>query len=133
MRAVGAAFATAVGWLGFLTWLTTRLRGDAAPADVAAINPDAAHVNVLLYGLSLCLAVTGVMGWMLLSPVASGFRRVGLTMVGVLGGVSLGMLLTFWGQELGGPAALLGLGVVGSVLAAVLAHAARRAARALVS
>lgn len=133
MRAVGAAFGTAIGWLGLLTWLTTRLRGDAAPADVSAINPDAAHVNVLLYGLSLCLAVTGVVGWVLLSPVQSGFRRVGLTMVGVLGGVSLGMLLTFWGQELGGPGALLGLWVVGTALAVILARAARRAARELAS
>jgi hypothetical protein len=129
VRAVGAAFATAIGWLGFITWGTTRLRGDAGPTVVSAVDPNAAHVNLLLYGLTAGLALAGIVGWLLLRPVASGFRRFGLTMVGVLGGVSLAMLVTFFASELGGAPALLGTGIVGLMVAVVLARAARRAAR----
>jgi hypothetical protein len=128
VRAVGAAFATAIGWLGLVTWGTAQLRGDAAPTSASAIDPGAAHVNLLLYGLTAGLAITGLVGWLLLRPVESGFRRGGLTMVGVLGGVSLGMLATFLGNQLGGPSALLGLGIAFLVLAVFLARAARRAA-----
>lgn len=130
VRAVAAAFATAIGWLGLVTWGTLMLRGDAAPASAAAIDPGAAHVNLLLYGLTAGLAVTGLVGWVLLRPVGSGFRRGGLTMVGVLGGTSLGFLITFLASELGGAPALLGTGCVGLVGAGLLARAARRAGRA---
>lgn len=92
------------------------------------INPDAAHVNLLLYGLVAGLALTGAVGWWLLAPVASLWRRGGLTMVGVLAGVSVGMLATFVARELGGVPALAGLIGAGAVPAVLLARAARRAA-----
>lgn len=129
VRAVGAAFCTAIAWLGFLTWATLQVGGPEAAVPAEQINPDAAHVNLLLYGLTACLVVTGALGWRLLRPVGSTFRRGGLTMVGVLGGVSLGMLATFLARELGGANALLGTGVVGAVLALLLARAALKAAR----
>ena len=129
VRAVGAAFFTAIGWLGFLTWGTLTVGGPDAAVAAEQIDPGAAHVNLLLYGLSACLAVTGAVAWRLLRPVGSTFRRGGLTMVGVLGGVSLGMLATFLARELGGATALLATGVVGIVLAVLLARAALRAAR----
>jgi hypothetical protein len=129
VRAVGAAFCTAIGWLGFLTWGTLTLGGPGAAVAAEQIDPGAPHVNLLLYGLSACLVVTGAVGWRLLRPVGSTFRRGGLTMVGVLGGVCLGMLATFVARELGGGAALLGTGVIGAVLAMLLARAALRAAQ----
>jgi hypothetical protein len=50
-------------------------------------------------------------------------------MVGVLGGLSLGMLVTFVAREVGGRTALLVTGVIGTALAVVLARAALRASR----
>ena len=129
VRAVGAAFCTAIGWLGFLTWGTLLVGGPDAATAAEQIDPSAAHVNLLLYGFSAGLAVTGAVAWRLLRPVGSTFRRGGLTMVGVLGGVSLGMLATFLARELGGANALLGTGIVGALLAVLLARAALSAAR----
>jgi hypothetical protein len=129
VRAVGAAFATAIGWLGFVTWGTLRLGGPAGAVPAGQIDPDAAHVNLLLYGLSACLAITGLVGWLLLRPVGSTWRRGGLSMVGILGGLSLGMLATWLARELGGAPALLGTGVAGLLLAVALGRSALRAGR----
>jgi hypothetical protein len=129
VRAVGAAFLTAIAWLGFLTWGTLLLGGPERAAAAEQIDPGAAHVNLLLYGLSACLVLTGAVGWRLLRPVGSTFRRGGLAMVGVLGGLSLGMLATFMARELAGPTGLLATGVVGTLLAVVLARGALAAAR----
>ena len=129
VRAVGSAFCTAIAWLGFLTWGTLTVGGPDAAVAAEQIDPGAPHVNLLLYGLSACLVVTGAIARRLLRPVGSTFRRGGLTMVGVLGGVSLGMLATFLARELGGATALLATGVVGALLALLLARAALKAAR----
>jgi hypothetical protein len=129
VRAVGAAFFTAIAWLGFLTWGTLLLGGPESAVSADQIDPGAAHVNLLLYGLSACLVLTGLVGWRLLRPVGSTFRRGGLAMVGVLGGLSLGMLVTFVAREVGGRTALLVTGVIGTALAVVLARAALRASR----
>lgn len=128
VRAVGAAFCTAIGWLGFVTWGTLMVGGPTAPVPAGQIDPRAAHVNLLLYGFSACLAVTGAVGWRLLRPVGSTWRRGGLTMVGVLGGISLAMLATFLARELGGAGALLFTGVVGTLFALLLGRAALKAA-----
>lgn len=129
VRAVGAAFCTAISWLSFVTWGTLALAGPAGAVPAGQINPGAAHVNLLLYGFSSCLAVTGLVGWHLLRPVGSTWRRGGLAMVGVLGGISLGMFFTFLARELGGAPALLGAGVVAALLAVLLGRAALGAAR----
>ena len=129
VRAVGAAFCTAISWLGFVTWGTLAVAGPDAAVPAGQIDPGSAHVNLLLYGFSSCLAVTGLVGWRLLRPVGSTWRRGGLSMVGVLGGISLGMLATFLARELGGASALLGTGIGGAVLALLLARAALTAAR----
>lgn len=129
VRALGAAFCTAIGWLGLITWTTLRVAGPEAAAPAGQIDPNAAHVNLLLYGFSACLAITGLVGWWLLRPVGSTWRRGALTMVGVLGGISLAMLATFLARELGGTPALLGTAIIGLLLATLLARAALAAGR----
>ena len=75
VRAVGAAFCTAISWLGFVTWGTLAVAGPDAAVPAGQIDPGSAHVNLLLYGFSSCLAVTGLVGWRLLRPVGSTWRR----------------------------------------------------------
>jgi hypothetical protein len=128
VRSVGAAMATASAWLAMVIWATMALRGEDLPATREAIDPGAAYVNVLLWGLVLVLPLTGAVAWFLMSPVESNWRRGGLSMVGVLGGVSLAMLTTFLAWQAAGSTGLVSLAIVATVLAALLARLARRAA-----
>ena len=127
VRSVGAAMAAASAWLAVVIWASMALRGGAEATTVAEVDPGAAYVNVLLWGVVLALPLTGLVAWRLMAPVASNWRRGGLSMVGVLGGLSLAMLSTFVAWQLAGTAGLAGLAVLSAVAAVVLARQARRA------
>lgn len=128
VRALGAAVSLAIGWLGLVTWGTTRLRGTVVATSAEQVDPGAAYVNFLIYGLVLGLAASGALAWWLLSPVASSWRRWGITMVAVFTGVSTGMGITWLASHLGGNAALLAVAVAGGLGAVWLGRAAIRAA-----
>ena len=129
VRAVGAAFATAIAWLALIAWGTLQVGGPDAAVPAEAIAPNAAHVNLLLYGFSAGLAITGLVGWLLLKPVGSVWRRGALSMVGVLGGISLGMGATFLAREWGGSTGLVALAIGAALLALLLAQSARKVAQ----
>lgn len=128
IRAVLASFATAIGWLGFLTFATLAVGSDSVAATATEIDPDALHVNLLLYGFTAGIIVTGLVCWLLLRTVASTWRRFALAVVGVLGGFTVGMVVTLFARGLGGQTALLVVGVLGLLAAWRLAIGARRLA-----
>lgn len=127
VRALGTQFATAITCLAVVTWGTVRLAGGVTAATPAQVDPGAAYVNLLLFGTVSTLPLTGLVGWRLMAPIVNSWRRLGVTMVGVLGGLVLGMLATFAAREAAGAPALLGLAMIAAVLALRLAGAARRA------
>lgn len=131
VRSLGAQFTTAIGWLSLLTWATRAFSSGATATTAAEIDPNAFYVNLLLYGFPLGLVLTGLVGWLLLRPVRSIWRRFALSVVGVLGGITLAMLITFLADGIGGPIALLGAGILSLVAAAALGLSARRAAARL--
>jgi uncharacterized YccA/Bax inhibitor family protein len=110
-----------------VTWGTLQLAGGVTATSPDQVDPGAAYVNLLLFGTVLTLPVTGLVGWRLMLPIANTWRRLGVTMVGVLGGLVLGMLATFAARELAGSAGLLGLALVAGLLALRLMVAARQA------
>ena len=59
VRSVGAAMATASAWLALVIWTTIRLRGDQGPTRIEDVDPGAAYVNVLLWGVVATLPITG--------------------------------------------------------------------------
>lgn len=126
-RALGSAVSLAIGWLGVVTWGTTRLRAGQAATSIEQVDPGAAYVNFLVYGLVLGLAASGLLAWWLLAPVASSWRRWGITMVAVFTGVSAGMGVTWLVGGMGGETALLGVAAVGLLGAVLLGRAARSA------
>lgn|SRR5690606_25800079 len=128
IRAVLASFATAVAWLGFLTFTTLAVGTDSTATTATEIDPGALHVNLLLYGFTVGMVVTGLVCWLLLRTVASTWRRFALAVVGVLGGFTLGMLVTIFARGLGGKTALMVVGVLGLLAAWRLALSARRLA-----
>lgn len=130
VRAIGAEFAVAIGCLALVTWGTLQLAGPGAATTRAQVDPAAGYVNFLLYGTVLTLPLTGVVGWRLMRPIADSWRRGGLMMVGVLGGLVVGMLATFAARQALGGTGLLVLAAVAFPVAWRLALAARRAAEA---
>lgn len=127
-RAVGAEFATAVACLAVVTWGTLHLAAGQAVTRREEIDPGAAYVNLLLYGVFATVPVTAIVGWRLMRPIANTWRRLGITSVGVFGGMALGMVATIAARELGGALALAGLALASGLLAVRLAIAARRVA-----
>lgn len=127
VAAVGTAAAVAVAWFSVLTFLVARMR-DPAVTSAATINPDAAYVNLFLGGIPIGLLVAGLIGWVLMSPIASNFRRGGLAIVGALAGTCVAMMLTFTAHAALGSGALAALAVLALVVALRLGGRARRAA-----
>ncbi len=132
-RTLGAQFLVAICWLGLLTWATLMVGSESTATTAAEVDPDALHVNLLLYGFSLGMVITGLVGWLLLRPVASTWRRFALTVVGVLGGFTLGMVATLMASALGGQPGLLAVAALALVGAVLLITAARRAAAGIPS
>ncbi|MEI2720542.1 MAG: hypothetical protein V9E87_10435 [Gemmatimonadales bacterium] len=127
VAAVGAAAAMAVAWFSVLTFLVARLR-DPSVTSAATINPNAGYVNLFLVGIPVGLLVAGLMGWVLMAPIESNFRRGGLAIVGALAGTCLAMMLTFTAHAALGSGALAALAVLALVVALRLGGRARRAA-----
>ena len=122
----GAAASTA--WFSALTYIATRLRENSNAETIAQVDPNSALVNVLVYGMVLGITFTFIVAWTLMAPIDSRYRRGGLSMVSALGGSTLAGALTYLSNQLGGPGALIGLGVVAVALVMVLARRARAAA-----
>ena len=127
MAAVGAAAAAAVAWFAVLTFLVARMR-DPTVTSAATVNPNAGYVNLFLVGIPIGLLVAGLVGWMLMAPIHSNFRRGGLAIVGALAGTCLAMMLTFTAHAALGSGALAALAVLALVVAMRLGGRARRAA-----
>ncbi len=125
---IGAGLGTAVASLSLVTWGTYRMALASGIDSVAALAPDAAHVNLITYGIVVTLLCSGLVAWWLMRPIASTYRRFGLTMVAVLGGFVLGAIGTTAVRELLGVALLPGLAGTGLLLAALAARRARRLA-----
>jgi hypothetical protein len=117
--------ATASAWLAVVIWASMALREGQEAARLEEVDPGAAYVNVLLWGLVMTLPLSGLVAWRLMAPVASNWRRGGLSMVGVLGGLSLAMLTTYLAWQLTGGGGLLVLAALAALGAVVLARQAR--------
>ena len=128
-RAVLAAISFAVAWLAAVAWLTLALVGDGGPASREHIDTSAPYVDALLYGVFLGLPVTAALAWRLLSPINDTWRRGALSVVSVLGGYSLGMVLTFVARQLLESTGLIVLFVTAVLLAVMWGRAAIRLAR----
>jgi hypothetical protein len=126
--AIGSGLALAVTLLSLLTWWTWRLAMASGVDTVEALSPDAAHVNVITYGLPVVFACTGFLTWWLMRPIASTYRRFGLTMVAVLGGFVVGAIVTALVRELAGASFLPGSAVVGAALTVLAVRRTRRLA-----
>lgn len=127
--AIGAGLATALALLSLVTWGTFRLAIASGIDSVTALSPDAAQVDVISYGIMVTLLASGTMAWWLMTPVASSYRRFGLSMVAVLGGFVLSAITTTIVRETIGVAMLPGLAAVGAVLTILGIRRARRLAR----
>lgn len=128
VRAVAAEFATAVACLALVTWGTLQLATGQAVTRREEIDTGAAYVNLLLYGVFATVPLTGIVGWRLMRPIANTWRRLGVTTVGVFGGMVLGMLGTIAVRELAGGIGLAILAIAAAGIAVRLGLAARRAA-----
>ncbi len=126
--AIVSGFALAVTLLSLITWWTWRLAMASGIDRIEALAPDAAQVNVITYGLPVVLACTGFLAWWLMRPIASTYRRFGLTMVSVLGGFVIGAVVTALVRELAGASFLPGAAVVGAVLTLMAVRRTRRLA-----
>lgn len=126
--AILTGFAVATLLLSLVTWTTVRLALESGITSPEALSPDAAQVNVMIYGIMGTLVVTGLVAWWLMTPIRSTYRRFGLTMVSVLGGFVVGAVLTALVREGVGIRALPGLALAGIVWAVLSGRRARRLA-----
>lgn len=128
--AIVAGFALATALLSGVTAITVHLALASGISTPEALSPDAAQVNTMIYGIMGTLVSTGVLAWWLMTPIRSTYRRFGLTMVSVLGGLVVGAVLTALVREMLGIAFLPALGAVGLLGVLVAARRARRLATA---
>ena len=127
MRAIASGWAVAVALLSVVTFATHRIALGSGASTIAQVRPDDPQVDVIIYGLMAAVAVAGTVAWWLMQPVASTFRRFGLSMVGALGGFVIGAVLTTLAREIAGPTALLILAALSALAAVMLARRARLA------
>lgn len=127
--AIGAGLATSIALLSLVTWWTFRLALASGIDSVTALSPDAAHVNMITYGIVATLVTSGGVAWWLMMPIRSTYRRFGLSMVAVLGGFVLGAVITTIVRETLGTALLPGSAAVAALLAVLGVRRARRLAR----
>jgi hypothetical protein len=131
-RAMGAGMASAVAWAALVIWVALlTVTPSEAPQSLAAVDPDATYVNILLFGLLPTPFVAAGVAWLLMMRLPATWRRGGLVMVAVLGGSVLAMLLTFIVRELGGVHALLVLAALAVGMATWFGRGALEATRRL--
>jgi hypothetical protein len=128
MHAIAAGWALAVGLLAIVTYIAGDLAIRSGAATIKDVSPDDPQVNVMVYGVMLSLSLAFALAWILMRPVASSFRRFGLSMVAALGGFLLAMISTFVTRQAIGATALLGLALVALGTAWILMRRARAAA-----
>lgn len=127
--AMSSAAAGSVAWFSALTLIQTQLLAGSTVQTIAQIDPNAPDVNFMVYGTVLGLGFTGASAWILMAAIPSTYRRGALAMVAALGGTSIAMVATLVLYQLGGRAALIGLGVVSVALAFGLGRRAVLSAR----
>ena len=128
MRAVAAGWALAVAMLSVVTFLAADVASRSGAASIKDVSPDDPQVNIMVYGVMISLSLAFALAWHLMRPVASSFRRFGLSMVSSLGGFLLAMIFTLVARQAIGAGALLGLAALALGVAGHLARRARAAA-----
>lgn len=128
VRATGAGICAAVAWAALVLWLALIVVGPGGgPGSLKAFNPDAAYVNVMLFGLLPTPFIAAVVAWFLMLKVNAGWRRGGMVLLAVMAGCLLAMILTVVVRELIGRDALLALGLLTLGFTLLLARGARSA------
>lgn len=128
MNAIAAGWALACALLGIVTFVAARLAASSGASALSDVKPDDPQVNVMIYGLMISLLAAGALAWALMGPIASSYRRFGLSMVSLLGGFLIAAVATFLARQVIGEAALGGLVIVASGVTALLIRRARAAA-----
>lgn len=128
MNAIAAGWALACALLGVVTFVAARLAIASCANELTDVKPGDPQVNVMVYGLMLSLLAAGALAWTLMRPIASSYRRFGLSMMSLLGGFLIAAIATFLARQLLGEAALGALAVVAAAVTVLLARRARAAA-----
>ncbi len=128
MSSIAAGWSLAVGLLAIVTYVAGDLASRSGAASIKEVSPDDPQVNVMVYGVMISLSLAFALAWILMRPVASSFRRFGLSMVAALGGFLFAMILTFVARQAIGAAALLALALIAFGATGLLMRRARAAA-----
>lgn len=128
MNAIAAGWALACALLGVVTMAAGWLAASSGASSLNDVKPDDPQVNMMVYGLMVSLLASGALAWTLMRPIASSYRRFGLSMVSLLGGFLIAAVATFLTRQLIGETALGGLVVAALVVMALLIRRARAAA-----
>lgn len=125
---MGAGAAAAVCWAAAVIWIALlTLEPGGGPHALENFDPDATYANIMLFGLLPTPFAAGFTTWLLMIRVRDSWRRGGLAMVAVLGGMVIAMITTFVTRQAFGRHGLLGLALVALLLALWLGRSARAA------
>ena len=119
LRAVVAATLLGAGIIAIALWAGRTVQMDA-PAVAGAPPPTVVFIIVVGGTLGGLAAATAV-AWTLLAPLASAYRRGGLSMVAGFA-TALAMLPAVFAEQVGGRWGLLGYGAIAVLLAFLLAR-----------
>lgn len=125
MNAIAAGWALASALLGIVTFVAARLAASSGASALSDVQPDDPQVNVMIYGVMISLFAAGALAWTLMRPIASSYRRFGLSMVSLLGGFLIAAIATFLVRQLLGEPALGGLVIAGLAVTAMFIRRAR--------
>ena len=128
MNAIAAGWSLAVGLLAIVTYVAGNLASRSGATTIKDVSPDDPQVNVMVYGVMISLSLAFALAWILMRPVASSFRRFGLSMVAALGGFLFAMIFTFVARQAVGATALLALAILAAGVTWLLMRRARAAA-----
>ncbi len=116
-----------------LTWGTLQLTWASGVTSVDQVTPDSPATNLMAFGTVGTVLGVALLGWFLLAPVRSPFRRFGVAMVGTLAGAVLSIVATTvarWALAAAGLLLLFGIAVA---LSGYFLRRTRAAAAALPS
>lgn len=94
LNVIATEAAVSLACFSLLTWSALQLTWASGATSLEQVAPDNPAINFLVYGSAGTVFGVAVLGWILLLPIKSHFRRLGVTMVGTLSGFVLSMIAT---------------------------------------
>lgn len=94
LNVIATEMMTSVALFSVVTWTTLQVSWASGTTSIEQVTPESAATNLVAFGTVGAILLVAALGWVLLAPVRSPFRRFGVAVVGTLAGTVLSVMAT---------------------------------------